>query len=88
MDEHLFVVAETVEKIKNGKSPCFVGVVAWRKNYAVIHGVCKNFAGKRVAFDAAGGRGSTIRDVKEVEEAEEVKERTGGLRTVSVHSTK
>jgi hypothetical protein len=88
MDEHLFVVAETVEKIKNGKSPCFVSVVAWRKNYAVIDGVCKNFAGQRVAFDATGGRGSTIRDVKQVEEAEEAKEKTGGPRTVSVHSTK
>jgi len=88
MDEHLFVVAETVKKIKNGKSPCFVSVVAWRKNYAVIHGLCKNFAGQRVAFNAAGGRGSTIRKVQELEEAKEVKEKTGGLQTVSVHPTK
>jgi len=65
--------------------------VAWREELrSNFHGVCKKILlGSELHSMRAGGRGSTIRGVKEVQEAEEVKEKRGvDLRTVSVHSTK
>ena len=45
VDEHLFVVAEPVKKIKNGIFAGFVRVVARGKNYAIIHRMRKDFTG-------------------------------------------
>ena len=73
MDEELFVVAESVEGIEDGESLRLVGVEGWRKNDAVGNAAGEDFAGEGVAFDAAGGREE--REVNEVEEGKEVKER-------------
>jgi len=54
MDEHLFVVAEAVEKIKNGEFSCFVSVIAGRQDHAIVHRMREDFAGQRVALDARG----------------------------------
>ena len=76
VDKELFVVAETVEVIKDGKVLYFVRVERRRKNDAVGNAARENFAGDRVAFDAAGGGCK-----REVEEVEEEKEKTemGGV---------
>ena len=76
MDEELFVVAEAVEGIEDGKVFCFVGVERRRKNDAVGNIAGEDFAGEGVAFDAAGG--GCEREVEEVEEGKEVKERAEG----------
>jgi hypothetical protein len=55
MDEHLFVIAEPMEEIKDRKALLFVRVIAGRKQNAVGNSVRKDFAGEGVAFDAAGG---------------------------------
>jgi len=73
MDEELFVVAEAVEGIEDGEVFCSVGVEGWRKNDAVGNAAGEDFAGEGVAFDASG-RGEE-REVNEVEEGKEVKER-------------
>jgi acetyl/propionyl-CoA carboxylase alpha subunit len=75
----LFVVAEPVEEIEDGIFSRFVGVVAGRKDDAVVHGVGEDFARQGITFDAAGGGGNGIREVKEKEEIQEVKE-TGRVR--------
>src|SRR5258705_5237501 len=54
VDEHLFVVAEAVKEIKNGKAAGFVRVVAWREKDAIGNRVREDFGGKRITFDAAG----------------------------------
>src|SRR5215475_5830859 len=54
MNKHLFVVAESVKEIKNRKVARFIRIVAgWKKN-AVRNGARKDFAGQRIALDAAG----------------------------------
>jgi hypothetical protein len=73
MDEELFVVAESVEGIEDGKSLRLVGVKRRRKNDAVGNAAGEDFAGEGIAFDAAGG--GEEREVNEVEEGKEVKER-------------
>lgn len=70
----LLVVTETVEKIENGEAAGFVGIKAGREKNAVRNGVRKDFAGDGVAFDAAGSS-VRIRDVKKVQEGQEVKEK-------------
>jgi hypothetical protein len=72
-EEHLFVVAEAVEKIEDGVAAGFVGVEAWRQENTVGDGAMKDFAGKRIAFGAGRGEGGW--EVKEVEEVKEVKEK-------------
>jgi hypothetical protein len=74
VDEELFVVAEAVEGIKDRKVFCLVSVKRWRKNDAVGNAVRKDFAGDGVAFDAACG--GEEREVYEVKEGKEVKEKT------------
>jgi len=76
VDEELFVVAETVERIEDGEVFCLVGVERWRENDAVRHAAGEDFAGEGVAFDAAGdGNG---REGKEIEEEKEVKKGAEG----------
>jgi len=72
VDEELFVVAESVEGIEDGKVFCFVGVESWRKNNAIRNAAGEDFTGDGVAFDTAGGGGRG--EGKEVEEEKEVKE--------------
>jgi hypothetical protein len=72
VDEELFVVAEAVEVIQDGKVFCLVGVEGRWEDDAVGNAAGENFAGNGVAFDAAGG--GCKREVKEVEEGNEVKE--------------
>jgi len=73
VDEELFVVAETVEGIEDGEVFCFVGVESWREDDAVGNAASQDFTGHGVAFDAAGG--GEEREVNEVKEGKEVKER-------------
>ena len=70
----MFVVAESMEVIEDGKAFCLVGVEGRRENDAVGNAAGEDFAGEGVAFDAAGG--GEEREVKEVEEGKEAKERT------------
>jgi len=78
MDEELLVVAESVEGVEDGEACRFVGVERWRKNDAVGNAAGEDFAGEGVTFDAACGGGEE-REVKEVEEGKEVKERAEEL---------
>jgi len=76
VDEELFIVAETVERIEDGEVFCLVGVERWWENDAVRNAAGEDFAGKGVAFDAAcGGNG---REGKEIEEEKEVKKGAEG----------
>jgi hypothetical protein len=81
VDEELFVVAESVEGIEDGKVFRFFGVESGRENDAVGDVARKNLARDRVAFDAAGG--GEDGEVNEAEEGKEVKEKTemGGVRS-------
>ena len=59
VDEELFVVAESVEGIEDGKVFRLVSVVGRRKHDAVGNVAGEDFAGNGIAFDAAGcGSGS------------------------------
>jgi hypothetical protein len=54
VNEHLVVVAESVEEIEDGEFASSVRIVAGGKNHAVVHGMREDFAGKGIAFDAGG----------------------------------
>jgi len=70
----LFVVAEAMEEIQNREAAGFVGVKAGRQKNAVGDGVREDFAGDGVALDAAGSS-ECAREVKEIEEVNEEKEK-------------
>jgi hypothetical protein len=48
----LFVVAESVEKIQNWKTPHLISVEAGRKKNTIGDAAVKRFAGQRIAFGA------------------------------------
>jgi len=70
--EKLFVIAEAMQFVKNGKVFGLVGIERSGQHDAVRDAAGKSFAGDGIAFDAAGSEGG--RDVKEAKEVEEVKE--------------
>lgn len=78
VEESLLVVAEAVKEIEDGEAAGFVGVKAGGKENAIGNGTREDFAGDGVALDAAGGEGR--RDVKEVEEGKEAREKRNSLR--------
>jgi hypothetical protein len=57
-----------VQEIEDGVAAGFVGVEAGRKNNAVGNRAMEDFAGKRIAFDAAGGEKRKRKDGKERQE--------------------
>ena len=77
----MFVVAESVVVIEDGKMFCLVRVERRRNNDAVGNAAGEDFAGEGVAFDAAGGGGSGERE--NVKERKEVKEKSGEWRVTS-----
>jgi len=66
MNEELFVVAETVERVEDCEMLGFFGVEGSGKNNTVRNVVAKNFAGDGVALDATGCEGG--RNAKETKE--------------------
>jgi hypothetical protein len=76
VDEELFVVAETVERIEDGEVFCLVGVERWWENDAVRNAAGEDFAGKGVAFDAAGCCNRW--EGEEAEEKNEIEKRAEG----------
>jgi len=66
MHEELLVIPESMQFIKDGKVPCFVGIERSGKHNAVRNAAAQNFAGDRVALDATGSEGG--RNVKEEKE--------------------
>ena len=84
MDEELFVIAEAVEGIEDGKFRGFVGVEIIGEDDAVRNGAREDFGGDGVAFDAAGGGEEGEVEEGEVEEGEEgEEEKEGGPCSVS-----
>lgn len=67
MNEKLLVVAETVQLVQDRKAFRFVGIERSGKHDAVRNVTRKDFAGDRIALDAAGSSKRT-RDVKKAKE--------------------
>ena len=74
MNEKLFIVAEAVQLVKDGKGLCLVCIERGWKNDAISNAAGKDFAGDGVALHAAGSEGG--REVKVVDEAKEAEEET------------
>jgi len=66
MDEELFVVAETVERVEDCEMLGFVGIEGRGKNNTVRDVAGKDLAGDGVALDAPGSEGG--RNAKETKE--------------------
>jgi hypothetical protein len=73
MYEKLFVVAETVQFVQDGKVLGLVGIEGSGENDAIRDSASEDFAPKAVAFDPAGSKRRG--DEKDVEEGKEAKER-------------
>jgi len=68
VDEELFVVAETVERIEDCEVLGLVSVEGSGENDAVRNAAGKDFTGDGIALNAARGQGG--RNVKEVKDEE------------------
>src|ERR1700722_20109860 len=54
MDKELFVVPQTMKKIQDRESPCFISIKRRWKNDAVRDRTGQDFAVQRIAFNATG----------------------------------
>jgi len=80
VEEELFIVAKAVKGIEDGEVLGFVSVEGGWKDDAVGDAAGEDFAGERVAFEAAGGgEDGEVEEVNEVKEGKEVEERTDDL---------
>jgi hypothetical protein len=65
MNEELFVVAKSVQQIKDGKMPRLARVKRRRQHHAVSNRAMHKFAGQGIALDAAGRRLQSRRQTQE-----------------------